>query len=137
MVKRLTCILLMLARAAAACEAPPPARIDIDANSYYSDKHHSVIDPVLRARNIANTKPIEDFLSQVADECQRRRRCLRADVAVQLGRAESVAGQDVERAGLLRAQVDAGRHGLELRAHSTASHAGAARRHRRLVQVAG
>jgi poly(beta-D-mannuronate) lyase len=53
-------------RAAAACEAPPPARIDIDANSYYSDKHHSVIDPVLRARNIANTKPIEDFLLQVA-----------------------------------------------------------------------
>lgn len=68
MVKRLTCILLALAaaNAAAACEAPPPARIDIDANGYYSDKHHSVIDPVLRARNIANTKPVEDFLSQVA-----------------------------------------------------------------------
>ncbi|MYM21229.1 alginate lyase [Duganella sp. FT135W] len=67
MVKRLTCVLLALASGVAyACEAPPPARSDIDANSYYSDKHHSVIDPVLRAKNIANTKPIEDFLSQVA-----------------------------------------------------------------------
>jgi poly(beta-D-mannuronate) lyase len=66
MVKRLTYILLALAGSSGACELPPPARIDIDANSYYSDKHHSVIDPVLRAKNIANTKPVEDFLSQVA-----------------------------------------------------------------------
>ncbi|CAN7247099.1 alginate lyase family protein [Duganella sp. LjRoot269] len=57
---------LLATGAALACEAPPPARIDIDANSYYSDAHHSVIDPVLRARNIANTKPIEDFLAEVA-----------------------------------------------------------------------
>ncbi|MRW87055.1 alginate lyase [Pseudoduganella sp. FT26W] len=71
MVKRLTLMMsLALAgsSAMAACEAPPPARIDIDANSYYSDAHHSVIDPVLRARNIANTKPIEDFLAQVAKD---------------------------------------------------------------------
>ena len=54
--------------ALAACAAPPPARIDIDANGYYSDAHHSVIDPVLRARNIANTKPIEDFLAEVAQD---------------------------------------------------------------------
>lgn len=66
MVKRLTYILLALAGSAGACELPPPARIDIDANSYYTDQHHSVIDPVLRAKNIANTKPVEDFLSQVA-----------------------------------------------------------------------
>jgi poly(beta-D-mannuronate) lyase len=71
MVKRLTSLLSvsLLALAvgnAAACDAPPPARIDIDANSYYTDKHHSVIDPVLRERNIANTRPIEDFLWQVA-----------------------------------------------------------------------
>jgi poly(beta-D-mannuronate) lyase len=62
-------IALWLASAAPlalACATPPPASIDIDANSYYSDSHHSVIDPVLRARNIANTKPIEDFLGQVA-----------------------------------------------------------------------
>lgn len=71
MVKRLTSLFVLAlaahaAAAAAACETPPPARIDIDANSYYSDAHHSVIDPVLRARNIANTKPIEDFLAHVA-----------------------------------------------------------------------
>ena len=64
-------IALWLASAAPlalACADAPPASIDIDANSYYSDSHHSVIDPVLRARNIANTKPIEDFLGQVAKD---------------------------------------------------------------------
>jgi poly(beta-D-mannuronate) lyase len=50
---------------AIACTAPP-AVIDIDANSYYTDKNHSVIDPVLRARNIANIKPIEDYLTAVS-----------------------------------------------------------------------
>lgn len=68
MVKRLTLIWMLASGAASACEAPPPARIDIEANSYYADAHHSVIDPVLRARNIANTKPIEDFLAQVAQD---------------------------------------------------------------------
>lgn len=75
MVKRLTLIaaaLLLASGAASACEAPPPARIDIDANSYYSDAHHSVIDPALRARNIANTKPIEDFLAHVAKDANAR-----------------------------------------------------------------
>ncbi|NYE63498.1 poly(beta-D-mannuronate) lyase [Duganella sp. 1224] len=57
---------------AQACDAPPPARSDIEANSYYSDKHHSVIDPVKRAQNIANTKPIEDFLSHVAQDANGR-----------------------------------------------------------------
>ncbi|EEF26743.1 Alginate lyase precursor, putative [Ricinus communis] len=73
MVKRLTSVLLLaLAGHAAACEAPPPARIDIEANSYYSDAHHSVIDPVKRAQNIANTRPIEDFLSHVAQDANGR-----------------------------------------------------------------
>lgn len=58
--------LIVPAAMALDCPAPPPAMMDIDANSYYTDAHHSVIDPVLRARNIANTKPIEDFLAQVA-----------------------------------------------------------------------
>jgi poly(beta-D-mannuronate) lyase len=72
MVKRLTSSLVLAlagySAVATACEAPPPARIDIEANSYYSDAHHSVIDPVLRAKNIANTKPIEDFLAHVAKD---------------------------------------------------------------------
>ncbi len=54
------------APAFAACGTPPPAVVDIDANRYYSDAHHSVIDPVLRARNIAATKPVEDFLARVS-----------------------------------------------------------------------
>jgi len=54
------------AQAAQACEAPSPAVIDIDANTYYSDAHHSVVDPVLKARNEAATRPINDFLNTVA-----------------------------------------------------------------------
>lgn len=60
-------ICLLLAQPLAqACDSVPPARSDIEANSYYSDSHHSVIDPVLRARNIAATRPVEDYLAQVA-----------------------------------------------------------------------
>lgn len=59
---------LLAVPSAFACDAAPPAVIDIDANGYYSDSHHSVIDPVLRARNIANTKPIDDFLAHVATD---------------------------------------------------------------------
>jgi poly(beta-D-mannuronate) lyase len=51
---------------AMACTAPPPAVIDIDANSYYIDSHHSVIDPVRKARNEAATKPVDEFLDAVA-----------------------------------------------------------------------
>jgi len=51
---------------ALACGAPPPAVIDIEANRYYIDKHNSVIDPVLRARNIAAVKPIDTFLDAIA-----------------------------------------------------------------------
>jgi poly(beta-D-mannuronate) lyase len=54
------------AAGASACPAPPPAVIDIEANRYYTDKHNSVIDPVLRARNIAAVKPIDTFLDAVA-----------------------------------------------------------------------
>jgi poly(beta-D-mannuronate) lyase len=61
----------LAAPAAQACSAAPPAVIDIDANSYYSDSHHSVIDPVRRARNIAQTKPIEDFLAEAANAASR------------------------------------------------------------------
>jgi poly(beta-D-mannuronate) lyase len=53
-------------QAARACEAPPPAVRDIDANSYYIDKNHSVIDPVRKARNEAATKPVDEFLEAVA-----------------------------------------------------------------------
>ena len=86
--KLFTGLLLALAvPAAMACSAPPPAMMDIDANSYYTDAHHSVIDPVLRARNIANTKPIEDFLDQVAKSASQ------GDAACALDWLNSWAGQ--------------------------------------------
>jgi len=58
--------LLASAGKALACDPVPPAVIDIEANRYYVDKHNSVIDPVLRARNIAAVKPIDNFLNAVA-----------------------------------------------------------------------
>lgn len=64
---RPTFLLLALAGGQAmACTGVPPAVIDIDANSYYSDSHHSIIDPVRKARNEAATKPVDEFLGAVA-----------------------------------------------------------------------
>lgn len=59
-------LLALAASGALACGPLQPAVIDIDANSYYMDKHRSVIDPVLKARNVAAVKPIDDFLDGVA-----------------------------------------------------------------------
>ena len=59
--------LALAAGGAAACDAPPPAVIDIDANSYYIDANHSIIDPKLKARNVAATKPVDDFLNHISD----------------------------------------------------------------------
>ena len=59
-------IAVLAARPAGACEAPPPAVVDIDANSYYSDSHHSIVDPVRKARNEAAVKPVNDYLDAVA-----------------------------------------------------------------------
>jgi len=58
---------------ALACTSPPAAVIDIEANRYYIDKHNSVIDPVLRARNIAAVKPIDTFLDAVARDASNYR----------------------------------------------------------------
>jgi poly(beta-D-mannuronate) lyase len=62
----LATLLTLALQAAQACEAPPPAIHDIDANSYYIDKNHSIIDPVRKARNVAATKPVDEFLDAVA-----------------------------------------------------------------------
>jgi poly(beta-D-mannuronate) lyase len=59
-------VVALAARQACACEAPPPAVVDIDANSYYSDTHHSIVDPVRKARNEAAVKPVNDYLDAVA-----------------------------------------------------------------------
>ncbi len=57
---------LLAQGAAVACEAPPSVVRDIDANRYYSDKHNSIVDPVLKARNEAAVKPVNDYLDGVA-----------------------------------------------------------------------
>jgi poly(beta-D-mannuronate) lyase len=54
-----------------ACQPAPEAVIDIDANSYYNDANHSVIDPARRAENIASTAPVEQFLAGVARSASR------------------------------------------------------------------
>lgn len=59
-------LLVLLGQGALACEAPPPVVRDIDANRYYSDKHNSIVDPVLKARNEAAVKPVNDYLDGVA-----------------------------------------------------------------------
>jgi poly(beta-D-mannuronate) lyase len=51
---------------ALACDSPPPAVRDIDANRYYTDARSSIIDPVLKARNEAAVKPVNDYLEEVA-----------------------------------------------------------------------
>ena len=81
-------LLSLTAPAALACTEAPPARSDIEANRYYSDAHNSVIDPVKRAQNIANTRPIEDFLSQVARDANGQ-----GDPACALAWMDNWAGQ--------------------------------------------
>lgn len=71
--------------AAAACVSPPPVVRDIDANRYYSDKHNSIVDPVLKARNEAAVRPVNDYLDGVAraaNAWQRERRPADAQCAL-------------------------------------------------------
>jgi len=57
--------------ALAACPPAPAGLRDIEANSYYSDAHYSVIDPELKARNEAAVKPFSDYLSAVSANADR------------------------------------------------------------------
>ncbi len=59
-------LLALSAGRALACAAPPAAVFDIDANRYYTDTRSSIIDPVLKARNEAAVKPVNDYLEAVA-----------------------------------------------------------------------
>ncbi|KQQ47592.1 alginate lyase [Duganella sp. Leaf126] len=79
---------------AATCEPAPAAVIDIDANSYYTDTNHSVIDPARRAQNLASTEPVEQFLAGVARSASRYQASGRApDAACALTWLEGWAGQ--------------------------------------------
>lgn len=59
-------LLLLLPGATFACEPAPPPVHDIDANRYYVDAHRSIVDPVLKARNEAAVKPVNDYLGTIA-----------------------------------------------------------------------
>lgn len=79
---------------AATCQPAPAAVIDIDANSYYNDANHSVIDPARRAQNIASTAPVEKFLAGVARSASRYQAQHKPDdAACALTWLESWAGQ--------------------------------------------
>ncbi len=79
---------------ATTCQPAPAAVIDIDANSYYNDANHSVIDPARRAKNIASTEPVEQFLSGVARNASRYQASGKpADAACALNWLEGWAGQ--------------------------------------------
>jgi len=64
--RRLLLLLWLACAPAFGCAPPPPTVIDIDANGYYSDSHHSIVDPVRKARNEAAVKPVNDYLDTVA-----------------------------------------------------------------------
>lgn len=50
----------------ATCIAPPAALADMQGNRYYTDEHHSIVDPVLKAQNEAAAKPFNDYLKYVS-----------------------------------------------------------------------
>lgn len=93
---RAAILLLALAgKQVLACEPAPPPVIDIDANSYYIDSHHSVIDPTLKARNEAATKPVDEYvrtIARVATAWQERHKD--SDARCALGWLSAWAGKD-------------------------------------------
>lgn len=59
-------IQLFLSLKVEAC--PPPYTIvyTLDANSFYNDAHHSIIDPVLKKKHDDAVKPLENFIRSIA-----------------------------------------------------------------------
>lgn len=88
-------LLALAAAGAQACSPASPAVRDIDANRYYTDTRSSVIDPVLKARNEAAVKPVNDYLESVARSANdwQVKRDPRA-AACALGWLEAWASQD-------------------------------------------
>lgn len=60
-VASLCSLLLPPAAHAAECDPAPLPLRDITANSFYTDAHHSIVDPDRHAENIASVKPFEDY----------------------------------------------------------------------------
>lgn len=60
------------AAAQAACAPVPAPQRDITANSFYTDAHHSIVDPARHDQNVASVKPLEDFGRQIVKLADRR-----------------------------------------------------------------
>lgn len=48
------------------CPVPPAPVIDVMSETYYSDSHHSIIDPVRHQRSREKVKPLRTFSNQIA-----------------------------------------------------------------------
>lgn len=59
-------VLLFFSFKIQACNTPPPVVYNLDANSFYGDAHHSIIDPALKKKHDDAVKPLEDFIRSIA-----------------------------------------------------------------------
>lgn len=59
-------IILILSFNTEACLTAPPAVSSLDANSFYNDSHHSIVDPILKKKHDEAVKPLEDFIRSIA-----------------------------------------------------------------------
>ncbi|MEH0165011.1 alginate lyase family protein [Roseateles microcysteis] len=64
-------ILLAGLAESAPCPDAQPALRDMQGNGYYSDKNHSIVDPVLKAQNEAAARPFTDFADQISRRADR------------------------------------------------------------------
>lgn len=49
-----------------ACLPPPAIVYNLNANSFYGDAHHSIIDPALKKKHDDSVKPLENFIRSIA-----------------------------------------------------------------------
>jgi poly(beta-D-mannuronate) lyase len=47
------------------CPAAPHLARDLDTHSYYTDSHHSIVDPKLKEEHVASVEPLDDYSKAV------------------------------------------------------------------------
>jgi len=62
----LVALFICAAPHALACEAPPPAVVNLNANKFYSDKQNSIVDPKLKAEHDKAVQPLEHYMNELA-----------------------------------------------------------------------
>ena len=75
----------VLAGAAAACPAPPPAVRDLDLPRFYSDGEGSIVDPKQAAAHKAAVEPLTHFLREVASNADKSWRRGKAEAQREAG----------------------------------------------------